>query len=247
MSNFPVNYPKGLNDDLISRSILLPTWSHSLHPEIQIQSIDIKTADIFPGNRIGFFESDVNYKIPSNNQKNDFLFFNERIMMSGGSASIIVLIKCIETNDIYTVLVQQPRIGSGGLQFEYPAGLTDDSTDFRSTAARELEEECGISLNENDLENELLNISEMVNGNDDKYFTNAKMFFEATSMFLVRKKMKFSQIKELEGRYGGVDEEEQITNHIFLFDEVINVSKDPTTLSITYIVQKLMKTGKIIF
>lgn len=230
-----INYPKDLSKDLISKSILLPMWSQQLDDKIQVNSVDIVSADIFPGNRIGFFESEINYTANSHQEQ-------KRIMMSGGSASIVVLIRCIDTNEIYTALVKQPRIGSGQLILEYPAGLTDDSTDFRLAAVRELEEECGIIANVE----EVININDLVYGKDVKFYTNAQMFYEEASVFLVVKKMKLEEIKALEGRNGGVDEEEQITLHFYLFNDVISLTPDPTTISITFLLQKLIKSGKII-
>lgn len=230
-----INYPKDLSKDLISKSILLPMWSQQLDDKININSVDIKTADIFPGNRIGFFEAEIDYTSNSHNDK-------KRIMMSGGSASIVVLIRCTDTDEIYTVLVKQPRIGSGQLIFEYPAGLTDDSTDFRLTAVRELDEECGIKAQVE----EVININNLVFEKDTKFYTNAQIFYEETSVFLVVKKMTLDEIKSLEGRNGGVDEEEQITVHICLFNRVISLTPDPATISITFLLQKLIQNGKIV-
>lgn len=229
-----IKYPKDLSKDLISKSILLPMWSQQLDENIKINAVDIITADIFPGNRIGFFEANINY---TSNSHND----TSRIMMSGGSASIVVLIRCTQTNEIHTVLVRQPRIGSGQLIYEYPAGLTDDSTDFRLTAVRELEEECGIIASVD----EVININDLVYEKNLKFYTNAQMFYEEASVFLVVKKMSIEEIKAIEGRNGGVDEEEQITLHVSLFNDVINLTPDPATISITFLLQKLIKEGKI--
>lgn len=231
-----IHYPEDLSKDLISKSILLPMWSQQLDGKIQINSVDIITADIFPGNRIGFFEAEIDYTTNSQHDK-------KRIMMSGGSSSIVVLIRCTDTNEIYTVLVKQPRIGSGQLILEFPAGLTDDSTDFRLTAVRELDEECGIKA---EIE-EVININNLVfDEKNVKFFTNAQMFYEEASVFLVVKKMTLGEIKSLEGRNGGVDEEEQITLHVCLFNDVITMTPDPATVSITFLLQKLIQDKKIV-
>ena len=229
-----IKYPSNVTDSHISKSIHITSWSKMIDHSIKIGSFDIKSVDIFPGDRIGFIEADINYT--SNNINN-----SERIILVGGSASIVVLIICEETKDIYTVLVKQPRIGSGGLQYEFPAGLADDSTDFRMTAVRELEEECGIIVDKESI----VNLSELINGSDEKYFTHAHNFYEEVSFYLAVKTMKMSEIKGLDGRYGGVDEEEQITNHIFLFDDILNFSEDPATISIMFLIKKLIKKGKI--
>ena len=230
-----IHYPDNLSPQLISKSILMNTWSQQLDPEIQINSVNVISADIFPNNRIGFYEAEINYTSNSVNDK-------ERIIMSGGSSSIVVLIRCLETNEIYTVLVKQPRIGSGKLQYEYPAGLTDDSTDFRLTAVRELEEECNIKANKE----EIININKLLYENDVKFFTNAHLFYEATSVYLYVKSMTRAEINALEGSYGGVDEDEQITLHICKFDDVFLISQDPTTISITFLLKTLIKKRKIV-
>lgn len=57
-----------------------------------------------------------------------------------------------ESEERFVVLTVQPRVPAGSLRFvELPAGMVDGAGDFRGVAAREIEEELGISLQAADL------------------------------------------------------------------------------------------------
>lgn len=63
----------------------------------------------------------------------------------------------------YVLLTVQPRVAAGSLEFvELPAGMVDEEGEFVGTAAREIEEELGIRIEER----ELRNLSEMALGEE---------------------------------------------------------------------------------
>jgi ADP-sugar diphosphatase len=52
----------------------------------------------------------------------------------------------------YVVLTVQPRVPAGSLSFvEIPAGMVDDAGSFKGVAAKEIEEELGMTIHEDEL------------------------------------------------------------------------------------------------
>ncbi|KAH0790640.1 hydrolase, NUDIX family protein [Histomonas meleagridis] len=232
--DFPIEYPKEYPKDLLLKSSLLKHWIRTIDPSITIQKLKLNTIDIFPGPRVGFIECEVTYS------RNDIVS-TEIFILSGGSVSIVPLIKCIETGQIMTMLVKQPRIAFGGLTYEFPAGLADDSTDYELTAIREFKEECGISINRS----ELIDVGQIVHNETPTFHTFPQFFDEFVATYVVKKAMTQKEIETIEGRNGGVDEDEQITQHFVPFDDICLFSQDAATLGICYLIKKLIETKKI--
>jgi 8-oxo-dGTP pyrophosphatase MutT (NUDIX family) len=230
---FPITYPPNIPLDLLSKSTLLSRWRSTLAPSYQITSTIIHSFDVWPGPRIGFLELEVQYTLNS-------IPSSERIILSGCSVEIVLLIQSSTDGTFYTLLVEQPRIGCGRLTLEYPAGMADDSIHFREVAIRELEEECGIKATED----ELIDLGELFEG-CKQFNIFPAMFDEAMSVFLLKKSMTDQEIQALDRREGGVDEEEQIVTKVVKFEKVSELTADGCTLGITEVVKELLITGKI--
>lgn len=58
----------------------------------------------------------------------------------------------IQEEERYVVLTVQPRVPAGSLEFvELPAGMVDDAGSFKGAAAKEIEEELGITIHESEM------------------------------------------------------------------------------------------------
>jgi 8-oxo-dGTP pyrophosphatase MutT (NUDIX family) len=193
----------------------------------------VHSLDVWPGPRIGFVELEVNYTANG-------IASSERIILSGGSVEVVPLIRCSGDGKLYTLLVEQPRIGCGKLTLEYPAGMADDSTDFRGVAIRELEEECGLRAAEDDL----IDLGELYTPSA-RFALFPAMFDESMAVFLLKKNMTEEEIRAWDRRSGGVDEEEQIVTKVVEFKEVPLITSDATTIGITEVVLALIAAGKI--
>ena len=228
-----IKFRDGFDADLVKRSALLKNWIDRIDPTWVLGDCTVMSADIWPTGRLGFIEVDVSYSIGD-------IEHREHIILVGQSANIVVLIKCDDDGAIYTVLVQQPRIASGQLTFEYPGGMTDDSPDYADAAVRELAEECGIELNRE----EVFDTRQLLK--DDAEFTiyNERLD-ERTACFGAKKKMTRAEIRALEGRDGGIDEDEQIVVKIVPFSDVAFFTSDCATLASTYTILALIDQGRI--
>lgn len=217
--------------DAIDKSPLIRRWASFIDPSIQVENISVQTADMF-GPRLGMVEMDVFYKTRE-------IQHQERVILTGRSSMIIPLLQESETGKLYTVLVRQPRIGSGRLLYEFPAGMADDSTDFRAVAARELYEEIGMKCDPE----ELIYASGIYRPKDPYTFLNAEHYEMGCHIFVARRSMPLSDILAYDGRSGGISADEQIELKVIPFDDVVFYAQEPATLGTLYIVSELLENG----
>lgn len=185
------------------------------NPNFQFNNVEIQSVDYFGNNKLGFlkFKSEVIH--PNGKQLPGI------VVLRGGSVTMLVQIKCKESNERYVILTSQPRVAAGQLTLhELPAGMIDDGT-FRGAAAREIEEECGIKISED----ELTELS------DEPILISPGLLDETMSIFTCTKEMSQSEINELEGKLtGNPEESEAIALKIVKFDELMDYQKDAKLL-----------------
>ena len=215
------------SEEIFKKSTLVPDWINRISKEVDLVEARIIGLDLFPGPRIGFVEIDADYIFE--NKK-----YNEHFFLLGRSVYIIVLYKT-ENNEFYTILVQQPRIGSGKSILEYPAGMVDDSRDYRGAAIRELEEECGIIAKEE----ELIEVTDFV-------FTSAYVSDDNAKVFMVIRNETLDNLKKKEGSCFGADEDEVITLKVVKLNEVENITNDSVTIYSTMKLKEEIEKGNII-
>ncbi len=99
-----------------------------------LQSKDVSPSKWFPVNQ-------QQVKLPNGKVINDYL-----LSPLGGAAMVVPI-----TKDNELILVKQYKHGIGEILIELPAGFKHEDRTFAETAVRELEEETGILVDENDL------------------------------------------------------------------------------------------------
>lgn len=133
--------------------------SHPNHPfnkkPFQLKKITINSCTKF-GSKIGFL------KVTANVSNEDGILLPGVAFLRGASvAMLVVLIPDDQpagvSDEAYVPLTVQPRIPTGSLGFvELPAGMMDGERNFSGAAAKEIEEELLMVINEN----ELINLSD---------------------------------------------------------------------------------------
>ncbi|KAF2112602.1 nudix hydrolase 14 [Lophiotrema nucula] len=79
------------------------------------------------------------------------------VFLRGGSVAMLIILQPDDVpegteEDKYVILTVQPRIAAGSLAFpELPAGMLDGNGNFKGKAAKEIDEEVGISIPEEQL------------------------------------------------------------------------------------------------
>lgn len=113
--------------------------------------------------------------------------------------------------ETHVLLTIQPRVAAGSLRFvELPAGMVDNGS-FKGAAAKEIEEELGLRIPED----ELINLSELAmqdvgDGIEDvpkAIFPSAGGCDEYIPIFLHEKRVPREQLKEWTGKLTGLRDE----------------------------------------
>ncbi|KKA16303.1 Nucleoside diphosphate-sugar hydrolase of the MutT [Rasamsonia emersonii CBS 393.64] len=216
--------------------------SHEFHKNPYVlRGIEIQAVDFFRGGRLGF----VKLRADVSNQDGESL--PGSVFLRGGSVGILLILQPDDTppssdEGKHVILTVQPRIPAGSLAFpEIPAGMLDDSGTFAGSAAKEIQEETGLSI----AQDELIDMTSLAltslqsdqpktktqtqqDDNNDDEETLQKAVYpspggsdEFIPLFLCQKRMPRSAIDELQGRLTGLRHEgEKITLKVVPLENV---------------------------
>lgn len=264
-----VSLPSNLSRDQLLEFRPFNSWLASLekslalqkqtgHPfhqaPYQVRNIEIQSVDYFSEARIGFIKLRATVK----NDKNESL--PGAVFMRGGSVAMLIALSPTDADDgeTYALLTVQPRIAAGSLSFvELPAGMLDDSGTFTGAAAKEIKEETGLDIQED----ELIDMTQLAlragsAGDQDTtvethlqegMFPSPGGCDEFIPIFLAQKRMKMEDIRGLKGKLTGLrDHGEKITLKLVKLKDVWKVGvRDGKTLSAMALYDGLKREGKI--
>ncbi|KAG5933809.1 hypothetical protein E4U59_006611 [Claviceps monticola] len=136
----------------LNRSLSLQTkTSHPFHSNPYVlRSIQVQSFDRFGNQRLGFV------KVAASISNSSGESLPAIALLRGPSVAMLVMLipddVPEESKERYVVLTVQPRVPAGSLAFvELPAGMVDDSGSFKGAAAKEIEEELGLEIHEDQL------------------------------------------------------------------------------------------------
>lgn len=130
--------------------------------------------------------------------------------------------------DKHVILTLQPRIPAGSLSFaEIPAGMLDDSGSFAGGAAKELAEETGLEIQQD----ELLDMTALALEDDPQaksgeqlhkaMYPSAGGCDEFIPIFLYQKRIPRSQLQDWQGKLTGLrDHGEKITLKVVRLEDL---------------------------
>jgi len=208
---------------------------------ILVKGILIQSIDHF-GPRIGF----VKFITSVVNEAGQFI--PGIVFMRGGSVGILVVLKLREEGDPddgkeYTIITIQPRVPVGEARFaEIPAGMLDDGH-FGGVAAKELREETGIDIKEEDL----IDLSGLAyNGKYHGMYPSAGGCDEVLRLFLYRTNVSREQLDSYQNKLTGVAEEgENICLKVLPLEQLWIEAADAKALSALYLYHALSSRGII--
>lgn len=229
--------------------------SHPFHNDpYSLRSIDIQSVDYFGEQRIGF----VKLRATVLNGSDEHL--PGAVFMRGGSVAMLILLAPKDQPDSqeYALLTIQPRIAAGSMGFvELPAGMIDDSGTFSGAAAKEIKEETGLDIQED----ELIDMTKLAvkaaadNGKEvlgeahlqEGVYPSPGGCDEFIPIFLVRKKIASNEIHGLKGKLTGLrDHGEKITLNLVKLEDLWKVgARDGKTLAAVALYDGLKREGKI--
>jgi len=153
---------------------------------------------------------------------------------------LLIVITCEEDKRQFTVLTVQPRVPTGKYALEeLPAGMLDMSGSFVGAAAKELQEETGIIVNEKGL----IDLTEKAFKGTayNHVYPSAGGCDEILRLFLHQTTMSRARLIELEGKCTGVLEEgENIKLKVISLHELWREAPDVKALSALCIHENLL-------
>lgn len=203
-------------DTLINSLRLQTDKAHPFHADAYaLRSVTVQAFDLFGGNRLGFLKINADVS----NSAGESLPAGG--MLRGPSVAMLVMLipeDATSDDERYVVLTVQPRVPAASLGFvEIPAGMVDDAGSFKGAAAKEMEEELGIEIHED----ELVCLSDLAvpEGSDaaaeglaNAMFPSAGGCDEHVTIYSYEQRIPREQLREWSGRLTGLRSEgEKIT------------------------------------
>ncbi|KAF1344552.1 hypothetical protein BDV97DRAFT_372946 [Delphinella strobiligena] len=230
--------------------------SHTFHEApYKLRRIDIQSVDFFgpSKDRIGFIK--LTAKVTNDNDE----YLPGSVFLRGGSVAMLLTLQPDDIptgseNDKYVIMTLQPRIPAGSLSFcEIPAGMLDDSGSFSGGAAKEIEEETGMKVSQD----ELVDLTALALENDPQSadgeqlhkatYPSAGGSDEFIPIFLHQKRVPREQLKEWQGKLTGLrDHGEKITLKVVRLEELWREGgRDGKSLAAWALYEGLRREGKV--
>ncbi|KAL5356600.1 hypothetical protein BJX96DRAFT_171762 [Aspergillus floccosus] len=265
----PVECPPDLPKDKLLQFPAFKTWlstlqrslqsqqnpSHEFHADpYTLRKIHVQAVDYFGGGRLGF----VKLRATVSNTRGESL--PGSVFLRGGSVAMLLILQPDDAppsadDEKCAILTVQPRIPAGSLSFaEIPAGMLDDSGSFAGGAAKEIHEETGLTIPQE----ELVDMTALAMGSgarrdgeeetlQDAVYPSAGGSDEFIPIFLCQKRMPREEIEALQGRLTGLRQHgEKITLKVVPLRELWREgARDGKTLAAWALYTGLRGEGKI--
>lgn len=224
---------EGTNAEIVITSKIFQDWVATISPEVfDLVRIEIQSCDFLPHNgRILF----VKLKAFCRNQSGSLF---PCIVVLRGDA-VVVLTVLTWQDKKYVLLVEQPRMSTGKKVFELLAGMTDGHTNPKEVALRELEEESQLVS--------ILGLTQadVISLGTKPMTASPGLLDESLFVFCVEAVIPNQEtFDKLQGLLCGLAEEnEEITVHLVLYDEVASYSQDSKTLGALYLYEHRIKAA----
>jgi ADP-sugar diphosphatase len=230
-----VSWESSLNPDQAKKcleAVPFTEWTKaiSLDPQFIVHSVRFQSVDFF-GPRVGFMKFRADVRTAEGSVLPGLVF------MRGGAVGILVILRCAQ--QLFTIITLQPRVPTGLFQFpEIPAGMLDHSGDFAGIAAKEMKEECGLSISDTDPC--LVDLTEFAYG--DRFrgvYPSAGGCDEFLRLFVYHKDVSQEKLDKLKGKLtGNRDHGELITLKIVPLADLWKEAPDSKALSALYLFEK---------
>ena len=264
----PVNLTEDITQEQLLSYPAFKTWHKTITHSLSLQSqsnhefnkspyklreITVQSVDWFGSGdkkRLGF----VKFSAQITNDNGEHL--PGAVFMRGSSVAMLLVLQPDDVPDTdesekHVLLTVQPRLAAGSLAFpEIPAGMLDDAGSFAGGAAKEIEEETGLVVKDEDL----IDMTALALQNEDSaeqlqkgVFTTPGACDEFVPIFYYQKKLPRKELEEFRGKLTGLrDEGEKITLKVVKLEDLWREgARDAKTLSAWALYQGLKKDGKL--
>ncbi|KAH7316838.1 NUDIX domain-containing protein [Stachybotrys elegans] len=262
--DIPVQLPDGLSRDQLNEFKPFTNWIETLKRSLSLQKnpshpfhddpyalrhVNVQSFDRFGGGRLGF----VKISASVTNSAGESL--PAIALLRGPSVAMLVMLipddVAPDSEERYVVLTVQPRIPAASLGLvELPAGMVDDAGSFKGAAAKEMEEELGIAIKED----ELTCLSDLAAPEKESEEGIAAAMFpspggcdEHITIYSHERRIPRSQLQEWSGRLTGLRSHgEKITLKVAPMKDLWRVGgRDAKCLAAVALWEGLRREGKV--
>ncbi|KAJ6447008.1 NUDIX domain-containing protein [Purpureocillium lavendulum] len=266
LDNVSIDLPDGLAKDELQSFRPFQTWIRTLNKSLSLQSqtahpfhsdpyalrsVKVQSFDRFGGARLGF----VKLSATVSNSASETL--PAAALLRGPSVAMLVMLipddVPASSDERYVVLTVQPRVPAASLGFvELPAGMVDDAGSFKGAAAKEIEEELGITIHED----ELTCLSELAASQEPEgideglplaMYPSAGGCDEHITIYSHERRIPRGQLREWSGRLTGLrDHGEKITLKVVPMKQLWREgARDAKALAAVALWEGLRREGKV--
>lgn len=135
------------------------------------------------------------------------------VLLRGHFVSVLTILIDKKTGEKNILLVKQRRVANGDIFWEHPAGMCDSETDPRKVCIKEIKEETGIEVSEEQI---------IPLYPHKMYYSSPGLLDEGAYYFYCELFMDTHEIEELQNRIAGSkDESEFIETQVYSFKEAM--------------------------
>lgn len=243
----------------LTRSLSLQSraTTHPFHGDpYRLTSVTIQAFDMFGSGKVGFVKAVADVANAAGER------LPASVFLRGPSVAVLVMLipddigPSSASDERYVVLTVQPRVPAASLAFvEIPAGMVDDQGSFAGAAAREMQEELGVEIRED----ELVCLSELAaepatdragdegEGLPNAMYPSAGGCDEHITIYSHERRVPRAQLREWAGRLTGLrDHGERITLQLVPMRDLWRVgARDGKCLAALALWEGLKREGKL--
>lgn len=163
-------------------------------------------------------------------------------LLRGGSVAVLVVLSC--DGEEFVLLTEQPRVPVGRARLlELPAGMMDDSGAFKGNAARELEEEAGLTVHDS----ELVDMTQLAFGEEQPgVYPSPGGLDEFMRLLLLRRRVAREELERIRSHAGGLREEGEIISlRMVPLRDLWHTCHDAKSLAALALYTQLREAGRL--
>lgn len=165
-----IEYPRFMNETLIREFPPFNEWQNNMRRGLvamgaNVEKVSVRDVYMF-GSRVGFMLMDVSVNMYG-------VSLPGAVLLRGRSLAVLLWYREYVTNEMYVVLVRQPRVATGTMTWEVPAGMADGHGTLKGQMFKEIEEETGLALN----------VHQLTHHGDVSPFTSAGLVDETLELY----------------------------------------------------------------
>ncbi|KAL0205675.1 hypothetical protein P9112_000982 [Eukaryota sp. TZLM1-RC] len=228
LNSINITADPSITSDVLSKVLSshpLTSWAAEVDPEIKVHGLHVQSVDMFGSSKVGFikFKADCSvdgHRVPG------------IVFCRGAAVAILMVLVNASNGEEYCIMTEQCRVPCGKSKFiEIPAGMLENGQ-FKGTAAAEVQEETGITIDENHLVDLIKEVTNSTGSSFPGMYPSPGGCDEYIKLYLYRKEISQEELNELDGKLTGLREDgEHIVLRLFKMQDLPFVTADGKALA----------------